>query len=225
VHSLSQAVSITQIFDPSVFLREVGPYALIVVAVMVLIETGLLFPFLPGDSLVFAAALLAPVLGAPVWVIALIVAIAAIIGGHIGYAIGAKAGPRLFKPDARIFKTKYHEESQAFVSKYGAGAIVLARFVPIVRTFAAPVVGMSTMPIRKFALWNAVGAVAWAIILCLAGFWLGKVPLVANNVEIFAVILVVVSVLPAVIGALVSRRRERRGVSKHSARVEPVRES
>lgn len=225
MHLISQAVSITQIFDPSVFLKEVGPWALIVVVLMVFIETGLLFPFLPGDSLVFAAALLAPVLGVPLWVIVVVVAIAAIAGGHSGYAIGSRLGPRLFKPTARVFKTKYHEESDAFVLKYGAGAIVLARFVPIVRTFIAPVVGMSTLSIRKFALWNAIGGVGWAIILSLAGFWLGKIPLVANNVEVFAVILVIVSVLPAVIGGLVSRRRERRAGAEQSSQMQPARES
>jgi membrane-associated protein len=225
VHLLLQAVSITQIFDPTVFLRQVGSFALIVVAVMVLIETGLLFPFLPGDSLVFAAALLAPVLGAPLWVVIVVVALAAILGGHIGYAIGSKLGPRLFKPGARVFKPKYHEQSVAFVAKYGVGAIVLARFVPIVRTFAAPVVGMSSMPLRKFALWNAIGAVAWSLVLCFAGFWLGKIPLVAHNVEIFAVIIVVVSVLPVVIGALVRRSREKRARANNSAGMQPARES
>jgi membrane-associated protein len=139
-----------------------------------------------------------------------VVAATAIAGGHSGYAIGSRIGPRLFKPDARIFKTKYHDQADAFIDRYGAGAIVLARFVPIVRTFVAPVVGMSRMSLRRFALWNAVGAVAWAVVVSLAGYFLGKISFVANNVELIAVLLAIVSVLPVVIGRIVQRRREKR---------------
>ncbi len=147
-----------------------------------------------------------------------VVAATAIAGGHTGYAIGARIGPRLFRPDARVFKTKYHVQADAFVDRYGAAAIVLARFVPVVRTFVAPVVGMSRMSVRRFAIWNAVGAVAWAAILSLAGFWLGKIAFVANNVELIAVLLALVSILPIVIGRIVQRRREKRQDAQASQR-------
>jgi membrane-associated protein len=139
-----------------------------------------------------------------------VVAAPSTAGGHTGYAIGARIGPRLFTPDARIFKTKYHDQADRFVEKYGAAAIVLARFVPIVRTYVPPLVGMSPMSVRKFALWNAVGAVAWAIALSLAGYFLGKVPFVVNNIELIAVLIVLISVLPVVIGRLVQSGREKR---------------
>jgi membrane-associated protein len=213
---LHQAFSIGQLLSPATLLKDVGPWALVVIVLICFIETGLLFPFLPGDSLVFAAALLSSTLRLPLWVLIPVVAATAIAGGHTGYAIGARIGPRLFKPDARIFKTKYHEQADAFVDRYGAGAIVLARFVPIVRTFVAPVVGMSRMTVRRFAVWNAVGAVAWAVIVSLAGFWLGKIAFVANNVELIAVLLAIVSVLPVVIGRIVQWRREKREVARSS---------
>ena len=206
VHS---AFSIGQFLNPIAFLRDVGPWAIVVIVVMVFIESGLLFPFLPGDSLVFAAALLSTTLRLPLWILIPVVAAAGIAGGHSGYAIGARIGPRLFKDDARIFKTKYRLQADAFVAKYGAAAIVLARFVPIVRTFLPPIVGMSRMTVRRFAVWNAVGAIAWATLMSLAGFWLGKIPIVANNVDLIAIALVLVSVLPIVIERIVHRRRER----------------
>jgi membrane-associated protein len=206
VHS---AFSIGQLLNPISFLRAVGPWAIVVIILIVFIETGLLFPFLPGDSLVFAAALLSTTLRLPLWILIPVVAATAIAGGHSGYAIGARIGPRLFKDDARIFKTKYRLQADAFIAKYGAAAIVLARFVPIVRTFLPPIVGMSRMTVRRFAIWNAVGAIAWATLMGLAGFWLGKIPIVANNVDLIAVILVLVSVLPIVIERIVHRRRER----------------
>ena len=206
---IPQALSIGQLLNPIAFLTAVGPWAIVVIVLLVFIETGLLFPFLPGDSLVFAAALLSSTLRLPLWILIPVVAAAAIAGGHSGYAIGARIGPRLFRPNARIFKTVYHEQADAFVAKYGAAAIVLARFVPIIRTFVAPIVGMSKMTVGRFAVWNAVGAVAWATLMSLAGFWLGKIPFVANNVDLIAVILVLVSVLPIVIERLVHRRREK----------------
>jgi membrane-associated protein len=182
---------------------------------IVFIETGLLFPFLPGDSLVFAAALLSTTLRLPLWVLIPVVAVAAIGGGHSGYAIGARIGPRLFTDDARIFKTKYRLQADAFVARYGATAIVLARFVPLVRTFVPPIVGMSRMPLRRFAVWNAVGAVGWAVLMSLAGFWLGKIPFVSNNIDLIAVILVLVSVLPIVLERILrSRRHSRREHSR-----------
>ena len=203
-----------QLLNPIAFLTAVGPWAIVVIVLMIFIETGLLFPFLPGDSLVFAAALLSTTLRLPLWILIPVVAAAAIAGGHSGYAIGARIGPRLFKPKARIFKTKYQQEADAFVARYGAVAIVLARFVPIVRTFVPPIVGMSRMPLRRFAVWNAVGAVGWTALVGLAGYWLGKIAFVANNVDLIAVILVLVSVLPIVIERIVHRRREQQSAQK-----------
>jgi membrane-associated protein len=193
--------------DPSALLTGAGPWVLAVIAGIIFIETGLLFPFLPGDSLLFAAGLLSTRLGLPLPVIILVSAVAAVAGDQVGYAIGRRFGRRLFKPDARVFKTKYLDQADTFFGKYGARALVLARFVPIVRTFIPPIVGMSSLPYRKFALWNIIGGVLWVIVGVLAGFWLGRIPFVANNVDLIAIGIVVLSVVPIVIETMRSRWR------------------
>jgi membrane-associated protein len=200
------AVDLGSVLDPSALLTAAGPWVLVVLAAMVFIETGLLFPFLPGDSLLFTAGLLSLRLGLPIPLLVGVAAVAAILGDQTGYLIGRRLGGRLFRPDARIFKPQYRDRADEFFDRYGARALVLARFVPIVRTFLPPVVGTSSLPYRKFVLWNAIGGVAWTLILVLAGFWLGRIPVIANNVDLIAVLIVAVSVLPIVV-SLVRRRR------------------
>ncbi|CAN5462425.1 VTT domain-containing protein [soil metagenome] len=194
-------------FNLSGFLEGLGPWALLVMAAFLIIETGLLFPFLPGDSLIFSVALLAPALNVPLWLVILVAAAAAITGDQIGFEIGRRRGRRLFQPDARIFKTRYLDEADRFFARWGRGAIVLARFVPIVRTFIAPAIGASTLRHRTFTIWNALGGILWATLLGLAGFFLGQIPAVADNVELIGVGIVVISVVPIVIAALARRRR------------------
>jgi membrane-associated protein len=191
----------------SAFLEGLGPWALVIMAVFLIIETGLLFPFLPGDSLIFTVGLLAPVLNLPLWLVIVVAAAAAITGDQIGFEVGRRRGRRLFRPDARVFKTRYLEEADRFFARWGRGAIVLARFVPIVRTFIAPAIGASTLRHRTFTIWNALGGILWATLLGVAGFFLGQIPFVANNVEFIGVGIVVISVVPIVIAALVRRRR------------------
>ena len=137
------------------------------------------------------------------------VSIAAILGDQTGYHIGKRFGPRLFRPDARVFKTRNVNEADAFFTKYGGRFLVLARFVPIVRTFVLPVVGISKLPFRTFLIWNAIGGIAWALILTLAGYFLGGIPFVANNVEIIAVIIAVISIGPVVVSFIRNRRKNR----------------
>lgn len=203
--ALAHASGLGTLFDPTALLHAVGPFAIPVLVIIVFIETGLLFPFLPGDSLVFAAGIVSVSLGLSVPVLILVVALAAAAGGEVGYLIGRRLSGRLFKPGARVFKSRYRDQADAFFARYGAPSIVLARFVPIVRTYVPPIVGSSKMSLGRFTLWNAIGAAAWSLILCLAGYLLGKIPAVANNVELIAVAIVVVSVLPIAIGIL--RRR------------------
>jgi membrane-associated protein len=197
--------------DPTGLLEGSGPWVLLVIMGIVFIETGLLFPFLPGDSLVFTAALLTTQIGVPLPVLVAVAAVAAFLGDQTGYVIGKLYGSRLFKPDARILKTAYLDRADRFFVRYGGRALVLARFVPVVRTYVPPVVGMSTMRYRTFLLWNAIGGVAWALILSLAGYFLGSIPFVADNVEWIAVGIVVISLLPIGIGLLRRQRQARRG--------------
>lgn len=198
------------LLDPTGLLQGSGPWVLPVVMGIIFIETGLLFPFLPGDSLIFTAALLAGSLGLPLPLLVAGVAIAAVAGDTVGYAIGRRFGRRLFTPSARVFKARYLERADAFFAKYGAHSLVLARIVPIVRTFVPPVVGMSSMPYRRFLLWNAVGGVTWALLLSAAGFFLGRIPAVADNVDIIAVGIVIISLIPIAVTVLKERRADTR---------------
>lgn len=183
-----------------------GPIALLVVFAIVFIENGLLFPFLPGDSLVFAAAILAGALHVPWPLVVLITAIAAIAGGEVGFILGRRYGRRLFRPGARAFKPEYLAQTEAFFEKWGRGALVLARFVPIVRTYIAPAAGASTMRHPVFSIWNAASGIIWAAVLGIAGYLLGSIPWVASNIEWIMLGIIAVTVAPVVITALAKRR-------------------
>jgi membrane-associated protein len=200
------AAGLSSVLDPAALLTGAGPWVLIVLAAMVFIETGLLFPFLPGDSLLFTAGLLSLRLGLPIPLLVGVAAVAAILGDQTGYLVGRRLGVRLFRPGARVFKPKYRDRSDQFFDRYGARALVLARFVPVVRTFLPPVVGASSLPYRRFVLWNAIGGLAWTLVLILAGFWLGRIPLIAQHVDLIAVLIVALSVVPIAV-SLVRRRR------------------
>ncbi len=202
-------------FNLSSLLQGLGPWALVVLAVLIIIETRLLFPFLPGDSLIFTVALLAPVLNVQLWLVILIAAASAITGDQLGFEIGRRRGRRLFREDARIFKSRYLEEADRFFVRWGRGAIVLSRFVPVVRTFIAPAIGASTLRHRTFTIWNAVGGILWATLLGFAGYFLGRIPVVANNVELIGVGIVVVSVVPIVVAALARRARGKKTDHSH----------
>jgi membrane-associated protein len=197
------------LLDPSALLTGAGPWVLALIIAFIFIETGLLFPFLPGDSLLFTAALLSTALALPIPVLIIVAALAAIAGDQVGYMIGKRYGLRLFTPEARVLKTRYLERADSFFQKYGPRALVLARFVPVVRTYVPPIVGMSHLPYRKFLLWNVIGGVGWVVVCVLAGFWLGRIPVVANNVDLIAVAIVLVSIIPIGIEALRARRSAR----------------
>jgi len=191
-------------------LAALGPAALALIAAMVFVENGLLFPFLPGDSLIFAAALLAPLLHVPWYLIAAIAALGAIAGAEVGFVIGRRFGRRLFTPDARVFKTRHLDETENFFARWGRFAIVLARFVPIVRTYISPAAGASSMSHRVFSFWNALSAIVWAAVLGVAGSLLGSIPWVTSNIDWIMVGIVVVTVAPVGIAALKKRRAARR---------------
>lgn len=202
-----QSVGLGALSNPTSLLEGLGPAALAVVALIVFIESGVLFPFLPGDSLLFTAGLLHQQLGLHLWVLIGVVTVAAIAGDQVGYWLGHKFGRRWFKDDARILKTKYLSETEAFFAKRGAAAVVLSRFVPVVRTYAPLVAGTAKYNYKKFTLWNIVGAFTWATLAILLGTWLGHFEVIAKNIDVIAVLIVVISVLPSVIGILRKRRQ------------------
>lgn len=186
--------------NPGKMLEAFGSYALIGIVLVIIAETGLLVGFfLPGDSLLFTAGLLTSdgIIHQPIWVVASVTALAAFIGDQIGYLIGYRAGPRLFdRPDSRLFKRGFVEKTHAFFEHYGARAIILARFVPIVRTFMPVTAGISRMPYRRFAPVDAIGALIWGSGVTVAGYFLGQVEFLRNNIELLLLAIVVVSVLP-----------------------------
>ena len=177
-------------------------------------ETGLLLGFfLPGDSLLFAAGYaatgeLSKNLHPNIALVCLGTTAVAILGAQCGYLIGAKAGPTLFdRDDSRFFKKRYVTKAEETIERYGAGkAIVLARFIPIVRTFLNPLVGAGALPARTFALWNVVGGVLWGVGVTLLGYFLGQVSFIGKNLEIFALVVVVISVTPIALEIRSSRK-------------------
>ena len=188
----------------------INTFGLIGIMVILFAETGLLVGFfLPGDSLLFTAGLLvAGGLVAPLWVVLVLLPLAAVLGNLVGYWIGHRAGPAVFnRPDSRLFKAEYVERSRAFFDRNGARTIFLARFVPIVRTFATVMAGASRMDLRRYALYSVIGGIAWAAGVTLLGYWLGQVAVVRDHVELFILGIVAVSLIPVAVEFLRARRQ------------------
>jgi membrane-associated protein len=198
---------VTGFLDPT---HLINTFGLIGIMVILFAECGLLVGFfLPGDSLLFTAGLLvAGGLIAPLWVLLVLLPIAAIAGNLVGYWIGRTAGPAVFdRPDSRFFKARHVERAQEFFDRNGARTIVLARFVPVVRTLATVMAGVARMDFRRFVLYSVIGGLAWTIVVTLLGFWLGQVSVVRNHVELFVLGVVALSFIPVAIEAVRSRRR------------------
>lgn len=186
---------------------------LLLVTLIVFAETGLLVGFfLPGDSLLFVAGFLSskpeglPHLPALPLVVACVVA-AAIIGDQVGYTVGQRIGPAIFnRPDSRLFKQAHVHKAQAFFERHGSKTIVLARFVPVVRTFAPVLAGVSGMDRRRYLTWNVLGAFLWGGLVTVAGYFLGQIDVVKNNIEIAIPLIVVLSLVPVAVEFVRHRR-------------------
>ena len=183
------------------FIDRYGTWALAGICAIIIIETGLLFPFLPGDSLLFTAGLFTGTgqIGLPIWAVAGLIGLAAFVGPQSGYWIGRLSGPKIFhRPDSRIFKQAYVDRTHAFFERYGGRAIVLAQFVPFVRTYIPVAAGVGKMPYSRFVRFNVIGALVWGVGVTMLGYWLGRFDVVKNNIEIALMLIVFVSVLPMV---------------------------
>lgn len=200
--------------DPENIIRALGPFALIGVCLIIFAECGILIGFfLPGDSLLFVAGLFtaAGAMGSPIWLVCLLLAICAFVGNMTGYWIGRKVGPALFnKPDSKLFKREHVDKTHEFFDRYGARAIILARFVPIVRTFITAIAGVAKMDQKKFFTYSAIGAVLWTASMTLLGYFLGNIPWIKNNLEAMAIAIVVISVIPIVVKYVKGRRAKAR---------------
>jgi membrane-associated protein len=206
--------------DPENILTGLGPYLLLGLCLIIFAECGLLIGFfLPGDSLLFTAGLFVAreFIGTPLWLVCTLLTVCAFIGNVCGYWIGAKAGPALFnKPNSKLFKQEYVNKTHEFFDKYGARAIVLARFVPIVRTFITAMAGVGRMDARKYFTYSAVGGALWAAGVTVLGYYLGQISFVHDNIELMLILIVLISVIPIVI-EVIKARRLRREVQRESA--------
>jgi membrane-associated protein len=190
-------------------IERFGAYALIGVIIVVFIETGLLFPFLPGDSLLFTAGALVAQeqLHFPLWLLCLLVFLAAFAGDQNAYWIGRKLGPKVFnRPDSRFFKREHIDETYRYFDRYGAGTVIVARFVPFVRTYASVAAGVGRMRYPKFVAFDLVGALAWGVGVTMLGFALGNIEFVKTNIELLLAGIVVLSVIPPALAWWRSRR-------------------
>lgn len=198
--------------DPEVLIQRFGDAALIGIVGVIFIETGLLFPFLPGDSMLFTAGALVAQgnLSINLPLLLLLLFLAAFLGDQLAYFIGRRFGSRLFRnPEARILKPKYIEQAHNYFERYGGRTIVIARFVPVVRTYAPVAAGISRMHYRHFVSYNVIGALVWTVGVTLLGYGLGTIPFVRQNIEALIVLIVLISVLPMLFEVWRARREAR----------------
>lgn len=205
--------------DPHTIISAAGPWALLVVCGIVFAETGLLVGFLlPGDTLLVISGLLTHtslVFGVDIWWVCLAIAFAAFLGGEVGYLIGHKAGPRVFeRKETGLFSMENVRRTNAFFDRFGALAVIVARFVPVVRTFAPVAAGVGHMNYRKYSLYNAIGALIWGAGLTLFGYVIGYIPPVArfvsNYIDIILIGAVVVTLVPTLFHYFQSLRKAKK---------------
>lgn len=211
--------------DPKTIIDWLGPMAVIGVMAMVFAETGLLVGFfLPGDSLLFTAGMLTAtgkIITIPIWLLCLLIFLAAFAGDQTGFLIGRKVGPRIFnKPDSRLFKQEYVDKTYAYFDKYGGRTIVIAQFIPIVRTFAPVAAGVGKMNYRHFITYNVIGALCWGVGVTTLGYWLGQIAFVQENIEFILIGIILLSLIPIAVEAL--RARVGRKASDDTQPEEPV---
>ena len=195
--------------NPQGLLEGFGSWALVGACIILFVECGILLGLiLPGDSLLFIVGLLiaSGFIQTPLVVAILAMTVSAILGNLLGYWFGAKAGPTLFRrPDSRIFKQEYVDQTHDFFEKYGSRSIILARFVPIVRSLITGLAGVGRMEFKTFSTFSAIGGVLWVASLTLAGYYLGNVTFIKEHIDLVAVVIVLLSVIP--IGIELMRRK------------------
>jgi membrane-associated protein len=201
VQTLTVAALLPTWLDPNTIVTNFG---LLGIALILFAECGLLVGFfLPGDTLLFAAGVLVKkgTFDQPLWLVIAIEMGAAIAGNMVGYEIGRRGGPAVFnKPDSRLFKPEYVERTQAFFDRYGPLAIVLGRFVPVVRTFITVMAGAGRMNFRTYAIYTVIGGVLWTVSVTMLGYFLGNVAFIADNIELLLLGGVLISVVPVGLG-------------------------
>ncbi len=184
-------------------ISEYGVWTHLILFLIVFCETGLVVtPFLPGDSLLFAAGTFAALGALDLWLLVVLLIVAAILGDTVNYWVGACIGPRAFRGDIRFLRKEYLDRTHAFYEKHGGKTIILARFVPIIRTFAPFVAGVGAMSYGKFITYNVVGAVLWVGLFVPAGYFFGNITVVRENFTLVILAIIAISVLPIAVEAL-----------------------
>lgn len=213
------------LLDPQALITGAGAWGLLVVCAIVFAETGLLIGFfLPGDTLLFLTGVLTlgGTIHEPLWLVILLVALSASAGDQLGYLIGRRCGPAIFdRRESGLFSRKSVVRTQGFFARFGPAAVMAARFVPVVRTFAPVAAGVGHMPRRVFAMFNIVGGTIWCVLVITLGFLLARIPGVADFVsqyiDVVLVGIVLVSVVPVVVRTLLTRRRGANHSDRHAA--------
>ncbi|WP_261167296.1 DedA family protein [Microbacterium sp. Marseille-Q6965] len=208
--------------DPETIIAAAGPWALLVVCLIVFAETGLLFGFiLPGDTLLIISGLLThtnQVFGANIWVVSLLIGLSAFVGGEVGYVIGHKGGPAIFeRRDSGLFSRKNVARTNAFFQRFGGLTIIFARFVPIVRTFAPVAAGIGHMPWRVYTLYNFIGAVIWGVGLTLLGYVIAYIPWVRDFVTEYIDLILLAAVAGTAVFVVWHYLKERRAARREPA--------
>lgn len=180
--------------------QNYGTWVYLILFVIVFCETGLVVtPFLPGDSLLFVAGALAAAGGMNVHLLVVLLIIAAILGDAVNYSVGRYLGPKVFHDEgSRFLNRAYLKKAHEFYERHGGKTIIIARFIPIIRTYAPFVAGIGSMPYPRFAMFNVVGAVIWVVSLAYAGFFFGNIPWVKSNLSLVIITIIILSILPAI---------------------------
>lgn len=189
-------------------IRDYRNWTYAILFLIIFAETGFVVtPFLPGDSLLFAmgALIAGGNTGLNIWAMMLLLMAAAILGNSLNYKLGGYFGVKVFKPNNKILKLEYYNQSHEFFEKHGGKAIIFSRFLPIFRTIAPFVAGIAKMPFGRFTMFNVIGGVAWIASLLLAGYLLGQIPVVKKNFDIVIVVIAVVTFFPAIFAAIKSK--------------------
>lgn len=210
--------SITDFLNPEYLLNEFGAYVIVGLCLVIFIESSI-FPVLPGDSLLFTAGLFIASgnIHAPLWLVCVLVTASALLGNVVGYYAGRSLGPVLFKnPNSRFFKQEYVDKTHAFLEKHGPKAVVLARFVPFVRTFITWIAGIGRMDPKRYFTYTVIGGILWAAGITVLGALLGQISFIRQHVEAIFIVIVLLSVVPIVIEYFKGRKEKKLAAAENA---------